>query len=232
MEAAERQRWTREVERIHTRYHVEVVEAFGLCPWAKEARTSGKVRMVVDFARALDDGTIPAALALIDDAMQAEATEIGMLIYPRLTLARLDFAHFVADVRAAEAARRARGNEPYALADFHPNAPADLRNAQTLVPFLRCAPDPMIQIVRTGVLAHVRGPQEQGTKYLDPAQLAEFMLDTRSTPPTAVSTRVAEHNHRTVQRLGEAQLQSIFLTIAADRNQSYAALGMDVPDTR
>ena len=229
---ADRQRWTREVERIHTRYQVEVVEAFGLCPWAKEARTNGHVQMVVAFTRSADPAAVLATLPLIDDAMRADATEVGMLIFPQLPVDRLGFAHFVGEVRTAEEQRRPRGQQPFALADFHPDAQPDARTPHTLVPFLRRAPDPMIQVIRTGVLAHVRGPHEQGTKYLDAAQLAEIASGTLSAPPTAVSTRVAEHNYRTVQRLGAAQLQSVFLTIAADRNQSYAALGMDVPDTR
>jgi len=227
---ADSQLRTREVERIHTRYQLEVVEAFGLCPWAKEARTSGRVQMVVTFTRSADAAAVQATLPLIDDAMRAEATEVGMLIFPQLALGRLAFAHFVAEVRAAEESRRPRGQQPFALADFHPAAQPDTRTPQTLVPFLRRAPDPMIQIVRTGVLAHVRGPHDHGTKYLDAAQLAELASGTLPAPTTAVSTRVAEHNYRTVQRVGEAQLHSVFLTITADRNQSYAALGMDVPD--
>jgi hypothetical protein len=221
----DRQRLTREVERVHTRYQTEVVEAFSFCPWAKEARMNGHVAKVVSFQRTPD---AVEALQQIDAALAVPATEVAMLIFPLLALSRLEFAHFVADIRAADETRSTRGDQHFALADFHPQAAADCRTAEVLVPFLRRAPDPMIQVVRTQVLAHVRG-SEQGTSYIDPSQLALYALggiDALPATPPSVGARVAEHNHRTVQRIGADHIEAVLRAISADRTRSYTACGI------
>lgn len=218
------QRWTREVERVHARYQTEVVEEFSFCPWARAAREDGRVQHVVSFVTEPDP---LATLELLDRVMHELTTEVGMVIFPLLALARLPFSHFVADVRRAYEARSVRGQQALALADFHPDAHPDARNAQTLVPFLRRAPDPLIQVVRTEVLAQVRGPQAHGTSYVDPAQLANFAAgELPRSEPVSLAARVAEHNFRTTQRVGISQIQRVFQAISADRNSSYAALGM------
>ena len=220
------QRLEREVRRIHTRYQTEVVEAFGLCPWAKEARKSGRVHMHVAFLTETDPR---AALALIDACMHEPGTEIGILVWPLLSISRRQHAHFVADVRAADEARAPRGTQRFALADFHPNARADLTNPEKLVPFLRRAPDPMIQIVRTDVLARVRGEQSHGTSYVDPDKLAQLSLAELEAPAPSVAARVAQQNLRTVQRVGIETLAHVFDDILADRAESYARCGAQAP---
>lgn len=220
------QRRAREVERIQTRYQTEVIEQFSFCPWAREAREQGRVQLLVSFMRAPD---VAETLPLLDAVMQQASTDVGMLIFPLLPLSRLPFAHFVADVRRADDLRSRRGQLRFALADFHPDAPYDDRSPDTLVPFLRRSPDPLIQVVRTEVLAHVRGPVAHGTSYVDPAQVAAFALGAvpSATPPLAA--RVAEHNFRTLRRVGSAEIERIFGAISADRKASYAALDMAAP---
>jgi hypothetical protein len=217
------QRLTLEVQRIHTRYHCEVVEAFALCPWAKEARSGGRVHMNVTFTTRADPR---AALAAIDQSMSDAAVEIGMLIFPRLALDRLAFAHFVADVRALDEARSGRGEQRVALADFHPNAPADVTTPARLVPFLRRAPDPMIQSVRTETLARVRGEEGHGTRFVDPAAIDLMSLVTRPAQ-SSLAARVAEHNARSIERIGITRLETVIDDILADRIRSYRALGID-----
>jgi hypothetical protein len=219
------QRLVHEVQRVHTRYHCEVVEAFALCPWAKEARSGGRVHMNVTFMTRADPH---AALAAIDQSMSDPAIEIGMLIFPRLALDRLAFAHFVADVRALDEARSGRGEQRVALADFHPNAPADVTTPERLVPFLRRAPDPMIQSVRTGTLERVRGEETHGTRFVDLAAIDLMSLATADqTTPSSLAARVAQHNARSVERIGIAKLKAVIDDILADRNSSYRALGID-----
>ena len=220
------QRLEQEVRRIHTRYQVEVVEALGLCPWAKEARKGGKVHMHVTFMTVADP---QLGLALMDDCMQDPQTEIGMLICPLWPATRKQHAHFVAAMRAADEARTPRGELRYALADFHPHAPADLTDPEKLVPFLRRAPDPMVQIVRTDVLARVRGAESHGTSYVDPEQIASLTLGELSKTPACVAARVAQQNLRTAQRVGIESIARVFDSIAADRATSYAACGVEAP---
>jgi hypothetical protein len=219
------QRLTREAERVHTRYQREVVEAFWLCPWAKAARSGGHVNMRVSFMTRADPGE---ALRFIDASMHDPAIEIGMLICPLLELDSLAFEHFVAEVRALDAGRSPRGAQRLALAHFHPHAAADLTTPERLVPFLRRAPDPMIQSVRTEVLERVRGGEDQGTRFIDPGMLDLSAL-TAGGPVLPLAARVAQHNARQVQRIGIEQLEAVISDILEDRYKSYGAIGVNTP---
>jgi hypothetical protein len=220
------QRLEREVERVHRRYQLEVVEALGLCPWAKDARVAGRVRMGVSF---MSDPDSAAAWALVEATMTADDIEVGILVFPALALQRLPFSHFVAAVRAEEAARTARGPNRIALADFHPQASADMASAERLVPFLRRAPDPMIQIVRQTALESVRLSEDQGTSFLDPSHYDLASLMSLPASPPALAARVARNNARTLERVGVAHVEALVADILRDRNASYAALGLTLP---
>jgi hypothetical protein len=205
---------------------VEVVEAFGLCPWARDARTNGRVNLHVTFLTTPD----PIALAAeVDVCMQSDATEIGMLLCPLLALTSLQWRHLSADVRVTE--QQQNVNQRVAIADFHPNAAADLTTPDRLVPFLRRSPDLMLQIVRTDVLTRVRRSQEQGTSFVDPSLIAALRLDqlVLASPAPSLTERVAQNNLRTIQRVGVSQLAAILEDIQADRNRAYAAFGVASP---
>lgn len=220
------QRFVQEAKRVHARYMEEVVEAFGLCPWAKDARLKGKVNVHVTLITAPDPR---AVLAEVDVCMRDEATEIGMLLCPLLALSRRDFRHLMAAVRNAEEQRRARDKQRIAFADFHPNAAPDLTAPERLVPFIRRSPDPMLQIIRTDVLARVRRSEDQGTSYVDPDKLSLLALDQLPIPEPSMTARIAQANLRLVERIGVEQLRTIIERIHADRAQTYAALGAPVP---
>jgi hypothetical protein len=219
-------RFEHEARRVHERYLVEVVEAFGLCPWAKDARLKGHIHVFVTSVTTPDP---LALLAAVDRCMQDEKTEIGMLLCPLLPISRRRFRHLAAAVRAADEQRRPRGEEHIAIADFHPMAAADLTTPQRLVPCLRRAPDPMFQIVRADVLARVRHAQVQGTAYFDPTQLASLALDKLPAPEPTLAERVAHANLRSVQQRGVARLEAVLSDIYADRTRAYAALGVAAP---
>jgi hypothetical protein len=219
------QRLTREAERVHTRYQREVVEAFGLCPWAKAARSGVHVHMRIAFMTHADPRE---ALLQIDAIMLDPAIEIGMLICPLLDLDSLAFEHFVAEVRALDAARSPRGTQRIALANFHPKAAADLTTPERLVPFLRRAPDPMIQAVRTEVLERVRGGEVQGTRFIDPTMLDLSALAAAG-PELPLAARVAQQNARHVRRIGIEQLEAVISDILEDRQRSYGATGVNAP---
>jgi hypothetical protein len=220
-------RFELEAKRVHERYLVEVVEAFGLCPWAREARTKGRVNLRVTFVTVCDPILL---LAEVDACMRDSATEIGMLICPLLShTSAKTFRHLSAAVRAADEARRPRGEQQIAIADFHPIAAVDLTTPERLVPYLRRAPDPMLQIVRTDVLARVRRSQEHGTAYVDPAQLASLALDQLSVQTPALAERVAHANLRAVQSCGVEKLEAVLSDIHADRTRAYARLGVITP---
>jgi len=153
-----------------------------------------------------------------------------MLICPLLShTSAKTFRHLSAAVRAADEARRPRGEQQIAIADFHPIAAVDLTTPERLVPYLRRAPDPMLQIVRTDVLARVRRSQAHGTAYVDPAQLASLVLDQLSPQTPALAERVAQANLHAVQSCGVDKLEAVLSDIHADRTRAYAALGVPAP---
>lgn len=213
-----------EAKRVHLRYMAEVVEAFGLCPWAKEARAKGRINVHVTLLTAPDPS---ALLAEVDVCMQANQTEVGMLLCPLLDVTPKQLRHLTAALRAADEQRRPRGEQHIAIADFHPIAAFDLTTPERLVPFLRRAPDPMLQIIRTDVLARVRRSQDHGTSYFDPALLGSLAFDRLSTPAPSLAERVAQANAHTLEQVGVDALEAVLSDIHADRNSAYAKLGLD-----
>jgi hypothetical protein len=218
----DRDRLRSEVERVHRRYALEVVEALGFCPWAKAAREAGRVRLLVSFDTTPD---VRSALSFMDEIEADAGAEVSLIAYPLLPLDRLPFAHFVAELRAADAARKPVGETVLAMADFHPNVTADTSDSERLVPFVRSAPDPTIQLVRIAALNGVRLSETSGTSFVDPAELSfEQLLQAQSAPP--LSARVARANLRTVAALGLPSVLAVLADIARDRHASYAALGV------
>jgi hypothetical protein len=217
------QRLEREVRRVHTRYQREVVEALGLCPWAKESRSGGTLHMHVSFSPSPDAS---AALELIEVTMASPHTVIGILVFPVMSLDRLAFSHFLAALRELQSARADRR---FALADFHPNAASDTTTPERLVPLLRRAPDPMLQIVQTQLLERLRQSDDQGKRFIDPNELNLAALADLPVSAPSLAARIARSNARTVERFGVAQLEQLIADILRDRDASYAALGLAPP---
>jgi len=210
--------------RVYRRYQLEIVEGLHLCPWAARARLDGQVREQVLLIRHPDvDATVDAVTTIADDAQ----FEIGLLIFPRLQLSRADFERFVARVREEDTRRTgdARGGVRMAMAAFHPDASADLANAERLVPFLRRSPDATIQLVRRTALDRVRaGDDAHGTGMVDltTIDLAAFLA---APPQPPIHERIAAHNLATVKERGSAAVEALLADILRDRDESYAALG-------
>ncbi len=160
----------------------------------------------------------------MDEIERDEARDVTLIAFPLLSLPRLPFAHFVSALRAADAARKPVGETVLAMADFHPSVQADPSSPERLVPLVRSAPDPTIQLVRIGALAGVRLSENTGTAFVDPSHLSfESLLQSQSAPP--LSERVARNNWKTVESLGLPQLRAILDDIARDRAAAYAACG-------
>lgn len=218
----------REALRLHARYTTEVVETLGLCPWAADARRAGRVSTHVDRSASPD---LAATLAHLRHLAADKDIDVAFVVYPLLDLDRLAFAHFVAAIREADSASYPIGETVFALADFHPNAPADLASAERLVPFLRRTPDLTLQIVRRAALHAVRMSEDQGTSFVNVAELGiETWLSQQSAaPPPPLAARIAKNNHRTVSRMGTAELSRRVESILEDRHASYFGLGLPLP---
>lgn len=195
-----------EVRRILDRYLVEIVEAFDLCPWASAARLAGEVTVEILPGTPTLDAWTHAARA----ALAVPTTRVAMIVAPALVIARDAFAA----VRDAVAARvRDAG-----VADFHPDAPLDLATPARLVPFVRRAPDPLLQLVPLAILDAVRAP----APVADRAQQAQILGGRAAPPREDIASRIARANHATVAA-DSARVTAILDDIAEDRRRSYGS---------
>lgn len=212
-----------EVLRVHLRYALEVVEALGFCPWAAAARTAGRVQTRVVFGHEPD---LAQTLHEVEILEYDESADIGLIVFPELVLDRVAFQHFGARVREQNEQRNGRGRARFAIADFHPDAAPDLASAERLVAFIRRSPDPTLQLLRRSTLDAVRRGEQPGTRFVDPAQLAEADLGRLREP---IHERLARANLLTVQRLGVERVAAVLDDIQRDRDRSYARLGAALP---
>jgi hypothetical protein len=200
---------TAEVRRLLDRYLVEVVEAYGLCPWAKPARLAGEIAVDVVFGAPDAAAFAAAATALL----ARPETRVAMVVAPEL----------VADAGALSAIRdRVAALIPTAgVADFHPHVQLDLASPARLVPFLRRSPDPMLQLVPLAILDNVR----EAPPIADRAMQAQILGGAAPAPRAGAADRIAADNHATVTAQAEAMALRL-ADIAADRTRSYARVGI------
>jgi hypothetical protein len=213
----------RQVLRLNRRYLDEVVEAFALCPWALRARLDGQVSERV-FAHESPE-FFAESLDALGALSERETIEVGLFIYPRLRLSRLEFEHFVRRLRALDEARYEVGEVPLAMAAFHPDAEPDLDDAERLIPYLRRSPYPTIQVVRRAALDRVRGGADEGTAYLDLSLVASLDVHQPVSPP--LRERIARANLATVRRVGKDTLEAAFRDILRDRDETEERLARD-----
>ena len=199
--------------RILGRYLIEVVERYELCPWARSARLGGEVATGVLWgAPAMDEWVATAA-----ELLARPGARVVMVVAPELAITP-------AGLRALRS--RVAARLPYAgIADFHPQATLDLTTPARLVPFLRRAPDPLLQLVPLSLLNAVRGPPPT----IDRARQA-LLLGGLSAPPRAdAATRIAAANHATALRHA-SEIEAVLDVIAADRAAAYARAGISAGD--
>ena len=209
-----------EVLRINLRYLVEVVERFGLCPWARGARESGAVeRRVVAGVPSLEP-----TMAVCDEVAGLETALIGLVVFPDAAAATVAdaeaFDRFVESVRQ-QLARRAGGRPVMAMAAFHPCAAYSTKTAAQLVPLLRRSPDPTIQLVRFSTLDQLKRGPGGGGKFLFDGSAAAFLELERRRHEVPISDRIAADNLATIEKEGAATVQAVLDDIMADRARSY-----------
>lgn len=215
----------REVVRIYERYAVEVVEHFGLCPWALPARRAGAVAVRVILAENLED--LRPSLGVIDSLETRSEVSIGLIIYPSVALGRLDFERAIRLLRQADADRRAPRAPSFAMAPFHPAAGAVLDSPERLVPFVRRSPDPTLQLVRSQALEALRhGDRSGGSVIAEPWMLGPAQPEGPGGPERAIPDRVGLRNLETVTEVGPAAIEAVLADIDRDRRASYLRVGL------
>lgn len=195
--------------RILERYLVEVVERHELCPWARGAREGGELAVGVLWgAPALD-----AWVAEAERLLAGPATRVAMVVAPELVISR----EALAALRDAVAARVPSAG----VAEFHPEAALDLSTPARLVPFLRRAPDPLLQLVPLHLIDAVRA----APPVADRARQATMLGGHAEPPRGEIAARIAAANHATVSR-AHAEICATLDDIAADRRAAYARAGI------
>lgn len=207
---------------VYERYAVEVVEAFGFCPWARSARESGNVALRVVLSTNQHDFEESLA-ALVELHHTTSTCDIALVIYPLLDLDRLGFEDFVRRLRArADVARPTL--DAFAMAAFHPSAEPDLSHPDKLVPYVRRSPDPTLQLVRKTALSAIKG-LSSGTAFVDVSALSVLGLKAMTEPaPKPVRERIAEQNLTTVREAGPAAIDAVLDDIARAREAAHQGL--------
>lgn len=182
-----------------SRYVDEVVLALDLCPWAAPALERGAVRIDIISREisAHSELSVVTREVLERLAETPRTTELVLLGFPRATVGRLEFDGLLRSLRSA--AIPEGGELDFALAAFHPSAHPDQRSPETLIPFLRRSPMPLVQAVRSSVLRRIEPMERAGTAFVDPTTLLD-RLDER--PTLSLRERIARANAATVARVG------------------------------
>lgn len=211
-----------EARRLYLRYAIEFVEGLNLCPWATSARVAGKTRVEI---LTKNDPSPEDALAPAHSISCDETIEVGLLVFPRLSLDRLGFERFVARVRELDAERYGIEGPRMAMAAFHPEAEARFGNPYQLVPFIRRTPDPTIQLVRRSVLESIRQNHVEGTAWVDLSKVSvEELLKKKTKPP--LHERIAENNFEKLSEYGIDHAKAVLDEIRRDRDETYGAIEM------
>jgi hypothetical protein len=201
----------REVRRLLERYVVEIVEAYELCPWAHAARVHGELAVAVLWSTPPDDLWVATA----EQLLAAPRARIAMIVAPELS----ESASELRALRDRVAARLPAAG----VADFHPGAALDLATPARLVPFLRRAPDPLLQLVPLALLETVRAAPPP-TALADQARMLGGHMPP---PPGDVTERIAVANHARVAA-DPAALEARFAELAEDRARSYLRVGITI----
>lgn len=136
----------------NSRYLLEFIEALHICPYARGCREAGQLHRQVLLDTELDARSVAAQITALDDQ---DKVEIGLLLFPRLTVTAQAFERFIRDVRARYEVGRTQPVGFFIVA-FHPELPQQLKNPDMAVRFLRRSPDPTIQLVRPSAIERVR----------------------------------------------------------------------------
>ncbi len=205
-----------EVRRLLDRYIVEVVEAYGLCPWAKAARTGGEISVAIVWGeRPTVDAWVEAARGLLG----MPTTRVAMIVAPELALTPAQLREDREQV--------ARRVTEAGVAEFHPDATLDASTPARLVPFVRRSPDPLLQLVPLSILSSVR------TQTAPPSLSEQALLlgGVAYTGSQDIGDRIAVTNHERVMRDGDAMTR-VLDDIAADRRRSYPRVGIAINTSR
>ncbi len=205
------------VRRLLERYLIEVVEAWGLCPWAHLARVRGELAIDIHWGPGCEPA---AACELARRGLSRPGARVIMLVFPELGPELTGGVPAIEALRDAVALRLPEAG----VAAFGPHGGLDLSSPAKLVPLLRRSPDPMLQLVPFSILDELRTqltPPELG-------QQARVLAGLAAPPAPSVIENIARRNHAVVSPDGADRLLRVLAELARDRAESYPAAGIRV----
>jgi len=180
------------------RFLVEIVEAHGICPFARGTRTSGRLHREVVLS------TNVAVLTERVGALDAVEADIALLLLPTFSGDPRALERLITEVRAADETRRP---PPFALAPFHPETPFDTTTPSRLVGLFRRSPDPTIQLVRFAALDAARRRAPDGKFFFDGSAAAWAALAAR--PERGLSEQISHDNFERLREAAPALAQRL-----------------------
>ena len=170
-------------------WQLQLVEAFGICPYARRCRLEGKLeRQVIDGTG--DPWREAVVAAMVQLATRADPPEVALLICPDADAPSPMFERAVHQV-ATVAAKRA-GPLPFHVVAFHPDLPFDPATPQGLVAFWRRTPHPTIQLVHAPTLQQLRGAPVP--RYVDPEDAQAVAALLGQPMPLDLADRISQVN--------------------------------------
>jgi hypothetical protein len=197
-----------EVLRLFDRYLVEVVEEYGLCPWARPARLNGELAVKILFG----EPEIAQWIESSKELLARPGVLVAMVIAPEM---RGPLRPIREQITVAVPGA--------GVADFYPEAPLDMTTPARLVPYLRRAPDPFLQLVPLALLQAVRAAPPVADRALQVE-----MLGGRAQPLRGdLADTIAAANHARVS-IDPAAFSARLASLAADRARSYPRAGIKI----
>ena len=185
----------------NARWQAELIEAFGICPYARRCREENRMmRDVLDATDAdLPEVLTAALVGLHRQPLRAEKQwEIALILCPAVTL---DAGHFERLVRQssdqAVAQVRNEGVDPQFVAvAFHPQLAYAPTDPYKLLGFWRRSPHPTVQLVHLPTLNRLSSAHIP-PKYVDPDDLTSVRALLGQDISGDLADRIALANWRT-----------------------------------
>lgn len=197
--------------RLNDRFLAEVVERFGVCPFAERARSEGRVARWVSTQSILAAPEREALLTKISGWADDVRIEIGLVVFPAFADGPAAFDALVARLRGEF---EARGANAFVTATFHPELPYSTESPARLMPFFRRSPDPTMQLVRSSVLERVRGEPAVQTLRFD---LEGWRRLKDAASALSTSERIERANHGLLAAGALAEIETLYAELAQQR---------------
>ncbi|MEZ4451122.1 MAG: hypothetical protein R3B09_16710 [Nannocystaceae bacterium] len=231
---------------IHDRYVREIVEALGLCPYARRCRESGRLqRPIFDLQAAPEPTPRACAEAIVQVSREHPDVEVLLLTFaiPRghrwaEAYAFEDHARAVREAYAGEF--EGKVGPRYYMVAFHPAPRRDPQRPVTqdsLVSLIRRTPDPVIQCIRADLLDGFRRQAQIAAEARFRAEIAKLGPELQSIlahavqPDPELSSEIARVNFKSVgQGEGRRTLDALVDELIAARRAVDGDVDDDVDD--